>query len=175
MEGLVAVFVAVTERTYAMSATNTMSPVEHAHVVRAVMNAILLQGGKMSTAKKDPELEILLHTLGLDYNKSIEPYRNHFVAGPGHSDMPIILRLIERGFMEEILKPGFLPEGDKVFAVTAAGIVHALKNRPHTPRRTRAQRRYDAFVEIADVYPDLTFREFLTHPKFEAYRQGIIR
>ena len=129
----------------------------------------------MDIAKRDPELEILLHTLGLDYNKSIEPYRNHFVAGPGHSDMPIILRLIERGFMAETSPPGFLPQGDRVFTVTAAGIVFALKNRPQLPKRTRAQRRYDAFVEIADVYPDLTFREFLTHPKFEAHRRGIIR
>jgi hypothetical protein len=138
------------------------------------MNDIIRQGDEMSK-DKDQELEILLHTLGLDNDKVIEPYRNYFVASDDHSDLPTILRLIDLGFMQENRAPVFLKDGDRVFCVTEIGKFFAIKNRPRPPKRTRSQKRYDAFVNIADVYPDLTFREFLTHPHFEKARRGMVR
>lgn len=33
--------------------------------------------------------------------------------------------------------------------------------------RLRDRRRYDRFLRVKDVYPDLTFRKFLTTPYFK--------
>lgn len=47
-------------------------------------------------------------------------YRNYFVAGPGHTEMPQLLRLIELGFMERS-HPMELLGGDAVYRCTPAG------------------------------------------------------
>lgn len=65
------------------------------------------------------EKEILRHTLGLDRGSSA--YRNHFVAGPGHSDMPLLESLVAKGLMQQEPTPGFCPKTDLVYSVTSAG------------------------------------------------------
>lgn len=69
---------------------------------------------------------ILRHALGL--TDSRRPYRNHYVAGPGHDSMPELEKLEALGFVERVPTPGFCPPSDIVFIVTVAGI-HAAKSR----------------------------------------------
>ncbi len=44
----------------------------------------------------DKQIELGRHALGLP-NKRNEPYRNHFVAGEGHSDYADWLTMVENG------------------------------------------------------------------------------
>lgn len=115
-------------------------------------------------------LGILLHTLGLTDPMTKEPYRNYFVAGPGHDDLPTIKMLCWAGFMKEHTSSGGLPfcdKDDRLFLVTDIGISVAQK---HRPKISRGQRRYRRFLSVADAWPDLTFREFLISPDFAQYR-----
>lgn len=97
--------------------------------------------------KSSPD-DILLHTLGIrprhdtDYDR--EPYRNHYVAGPGHRP------------------PGFLGESDMLFACTDLGKARALSVRAkRRPKLTRGQLRYRRWLDISDCCPDLTFGQWL--------------
>ena len=64
------------------------------------------------------EIQIIKHTLGLDYKK--EPFRNHFVTGEGTVDFPICEGLVERGFMIK-REHSLLSTGDFVYYVTEEG------------------------------------------------------
>jgi hypothetical protein len=119
----------------------------------------------------DNKLHIVLHALGLDRDDIVEPYRNHFVAGDGHSDMPEILELVAMGMMEEFPTPKCFDSKDRLFSVTKTGREWAIINRPRRPARTKSQRRYTTFLEIADAYPSLTFRQFLTDEQFAEARK----
>lgn len=48
-------------------------------------------------------------------------------------------------------------------------LIRDAKRRP-SPSMLRNRRRYSAFLNAKDAYPELTFREFLTHPYFEDAR-----
>lgn len=108
------------------------------------------------------DLSLLHHALGINdpMHPEREPYRNHFVADEGHDDIPALERLESRGLMERSNPPDFC--GGWVFTVTEAGKAKALQTRPRAPQ---AKRRYHRFLELQDVMPDLTFREFLSMPE----------
>ena len=74
----------------------------------------------MSEKLMEYDYDILFHTLGIQDLKD-KPYRNNFVAGDGHHDMPSIQRLCDAGFMDEREKISFLSEKDRVFFVTEEG------------------------------------------------------
>lgn len=105
---------------------------------------------------------ILLHTLGLDWKR--EPYRNYFVACPGHDDLPHLEALVAAGLMEQRRRPGFLPEDDAVFSTTDAGRELALSLLPKVPRD---RSRYLRWLNMRDVDADLTFGEFLRRRMYE--------
>ena len=117
---------------------------------------------------KVADIKILLHTLGLDATY-IQPfsYRNYFVANTDHADMPSLARLCEAGMMEERTPPSFLERGDRVFVATASGKIIAHKKRK---RLTKAALRYRRYLNISDSFPNLTFKQFLTHPYFKDAR-----
>lgn len=74
------------------------------------------------------EKHVLEHSTGW---LSREPlFRNHFCAGPGHSDYPTIEALIGRGLMRVARQPSELSGGDFVYAVTASGIEALLSASP---------------------------------------------
>lgn len=107
------------------------------------------------------DLDILLHTLGLDVDHR-EPWRNHFVADKGHSDLPAIGRLQAAGLMALSRRPDFLDDADLVFHVTDAGRLAAMaENGRRHPPRTARQARYQRWLTLSDVCPDLTFGAFL--------------
>lgn len=112
----------------------------------------------------EQDMAILHHALGISdpMRPDRVPYRNHFVVGPGHADMPSLERLEEAGLMVR-KRHALLNGGDRVFTVTEAGKALALQTRP---RALKAKIRYGRFLRIKEVLPDLTFREFLTTPQF---------
>lgn len=82
------------------------------------------------------QLHLLHHTLGVTPERRT-PYRNHFVAGDGHHDMPDLLALEAAGLMKRSSTPKFCEQGDIVFTCTPAGQDHAALNLPMPPKRSR--------------------------------------
>lgn len=117
----------------------------------------------MATAR---QIRLLQHSLGLSESHRT-PYRNHFVAGEGHHDMPDLLALEEAGLMRRVRSPGFLPADDIVFCVTDPGKSLALDSLP-PPLPEPKRSRYSEFLD-ADV--GYGFSEFLCGerlPRFES-------
>lgn len=106
-------------------------------------------------------MSALLHMLGLDADHR-KPWRNHFVAGPGHHSNAELAALVEAGHIAQARTPKFLPSDDVVYVATEAGIAHAIaENYRANPVPPMAKRRYLHWLRISDVAPDLTFREYL--------------
>ena len=87
------------------------------------------------------DYRLMHHALGIAYDCGV-PYRNYFVAGDDHSDMPGLQRLVDAGYMERRTNPlnnGPLMVGpaEYVFVVTEAGRKEALRmwpeNKEHPP------------------------------------------
>ena len=114
------------------------------------------------------QISLLHHTLGLSEHRR-ESYRNHFVAGHGHGDMRHLEALEQAGLMERRRSPGFLADGDIVFAVTDAGrdvAIAALPELKPPAKRTR----YEDYLD-ADGCGGDSFGEFLCGvrlPEFES-------
>lgn len=107
-------------------------------------------------------LRVLHHTLGLRPDHR-EPYRNHFVAGDGHHDMPALDELEKAGLMERRSTPAFCDASDIVFVATEPGRNLALEMLPPEPKRTK----FEEYIH-ADCFD--SFAEFLgiRKPKHEA-------
>ena len=86
----------------------------------------------------EKQIRILHHTLGLRPEQR-NSYRNHFVAGPGHPDMPIIESLMAVGMMARSKTPAFINKDDMVFVVTDVGKTLAVDLLPPAPKRTKYQ------------------------------------
>jgi hypothetical protein len=88
----------------------------------------------------DPLAEVLMHALGLD-ERRCEPWRNHYVVGEHRADR--VEQFVALGFMAPTVRPGFIPESDRVFHVTESGKIEALAandriNPPPVRRRSFA-------------------------------------
>lgn len=90
----------------------------------------------ITPAPSQQQIELLHHTLGLSPRRR-EPYRNHFVAGPGHHAQADLLELVRLGLMERARAPSFLDADDQVFRVTDAGKAVAQQELPDPPKLTR--------------------------------------
>jgi len=88
---------------------------------------------------------VLNHMLGLTGSSRVS-YRNHFVAGEGHHDMPQLEELEHVGFVKRGITPKFCGQGDIVFYATQAGQIHAIENLPPEPLKS-ARTRYDDYIE----------------------------
>lgn len=92
------------------------------------------------------EKQVLFHTLGINYRD--EAFRNYFVAGSTHSDMPTIISLIRKGLM--CAGGTSITSYEQYFYVTEAGkiIARKLKKEEITSRQklTRSQKRYRNFL-----------------------------
>lgn len=96
-------------------------------------------------------LALLWHTLGVTPERR-EPYRNHFVADPGHYAMPDLQGLEAEGLMARARTPAFCCPDDVVFIVTDAGRSLALRLLPEPPKQTR----YDEYLcsEYSESFAD---------------------
>jgi hypothetical protein len=112
------------------------------------------------------QLRTLRHMLGINTPEDArpKPYRNYYCANPQEAQMLELLRL---GAIELYDTRG----GYEWYRCTDAGRAAAMASHK-TIRYTRAKRRYLKFLEVSDCWPDLTFREFLTHPRYEATRRS---
>lgn len=99
------------------------------------------------------QISLLHHTLGVTPERR-EPYRNHFVAGPGHHDQVNLEALEAAGLMERAPAPKFLDQADVVFRVTTAGRAYALEHLAPAPKRTK----YDDYLHSES---SLSFAEWL--------------
>ena len=106
------------------------------------------------------ELGILLHTLGLTDKFQKESYRNYFVSPAGRHTQLKIDKLVSYGLMKQV---SFCRIDVMVFVVTEDGKKYVAA---HREKPTLGQRRYHNYLELIDVFPCLTFKEFLTHPDF---------
>ncbi|MBB5508106.1 hypothetical protein [Paraburkholderia atlantica] len=120
----------------------------------------------MSAQASPYQISLLQHTLGLSERRR-EPYRNHFVAGHGHSDMRDLEALEQAGLMERRPSPKFLDAGDIVFAATDAGREAAIAALPEpTPSAKRS--RYQEYLD-ADGCAGDSFTEFLCGRQFPIF------
>jgi len=69
------------------------------------------------------QVKLLWHTLGLHTGRST-PYRNYFVASPGHTDMETLKEMGAIGLMAHT--PKICEENNVVFHVTEKGLKLAL-------------------------------------------------
>ncbi len=85
----------------------------------------------------DPLAEVLMHALGLDERRRA-PWRNYYVVGEHRADR--VAQLVALGFMQPTVRPGFIPESDRVYHVTDAGRAEAIaaNDRLNPPRRRRS-------------------------------------
>lgn len=100
------------------------------------------------------ERDILTHCLG--YNYSPRQERNQYLAEVGSAGWHQCWSLVKRGLMS---KGGTVNLGvaETVFTATPAGEA-LVKPKPRI--MTRSQRRYDRYLDIREVCPDLSFIEF---------------
>lgn len=120
----------------------------------------------MSLTAKD--LDTLRHMVGLNdrwavVDESKPPWRNYFCASPGDEQMA---RLVALGMVERYSVSG----GYEWFQCLAAGL-DAARQSFKTIQPSKASRRYAKFLDLHDVNPDLTFRQFLTAPEFAEARR----
>lgn len=71
------------------------------------------------------QIDLARHALGLP-NRSRKSYRNHFVAGPGHTDFNDWEAMVIAGHAVK-RKGSALSGGDSIFLLTRAGAELALK------------------------------------------------
>lgn len=86
----------------------------------------------------DRQLSILHHTLGLRPDRR-EPWRNHYLAGPGHHSQSDLDLLVRAGLMQRRTPPLFCAEGDVLFTCTEKGKALAVELLPPEPKRTKYQ------------------------------------
>ncbi|MCK8538203.1 hypothetical protein [Yersinia ruckeri] len=75
-------------------------------------------------------LGLLQHTIGVS-EKSREPYRNHFLAGDGHSDNADLKQLVAVGYMTAHPAPAMWGDGT-VYCCTPEGSALAISSLPKT-------------------------------------------
>lgn len=114
------------------------------------------------------DLRILRHMLGIDdaRKRDAKPYRNHYCANAGD---PNLVSLVQRGLVV-LSRPPSKAIPYETYVATEDGIAIATSSarRRAWPRKRRV---YDRYLDVKDVCPDLSFREFLTSAEFAETRR----
>ena len=87
------------------------------------------------------QISLLQHSLGINERRRT-PFRNHFVAGEGHSDEPHLKGLVDMGMMT--MRDLGQPWGGPCYYVTDAGQTIAIANLPPERKRTMYEQWLDA-------------------------------
>lgn len=103
------------------------------------------------------QLEIIQHSLGVDQYGQGPRYRNFFDAGD--RDCQTCNELVDIGYMQRHRSTAVFPGHN--FSVTDAGIKAMLAESPKPPKLTPGQKRYREWLNVADCFPDWTFRDWL--------------
>ena len=117
----------------------------------------------------EKQLDILRHMLGINTpnDRIPKPYRNYACVNPGDSEF---VELEKLGAIERY------ETWDKDtqyywYKCTVAGRLAAMRSHRKI-RKSKPKRRYSAYLNMIDCCPDLTFKEFLTHPHFKDVRNN---
>ena len=110
------------------------------------------------------KLQIIQLSLGVEQYGRGDMYRNHFC--PGGKDLETCKELESDGLMRSRPDP-FVPDR-LVFHVTDKGKNWMFENSPKPPRRTKSQKRYEAFLGEDDCR-GLTFGEWLKAGLYKEY------
>lgn len=102
---------------------------------------------------KERHLQILRHSLGLDYEGRGRQYRNHYCAGG--KDVEACQELVASGHMAPLRVHTALTGGDPAFCVTELGKAEAIKG---VVPLTRGKQRYLTYLRSNC---DMSFREWL--------------
>ncbi len=116
------------------------------------------------------QLEILQHSLGVDYYGRGEQFRSHFVTSPDCADGQLCQQLVALGFMVDRGPQGELTGGMNLYYVTQAGKVAMLQESPTAPpipKRTPGQVRYQEYLDADCGMP---FGEWLKRRKLAVSR-----
>ena len=113
------------------------------------------------------QLHTLRHMLGINTpdDRKPKPCRNYAAVPPGDEEFVELERI---GAVERYRARG----GTEYnwYQCTREGRALAMESH-RSIRKTKAQRRYTVYLDMTDLYPDLTFKEFLTHPDFSSARR----
>jgi len=122
----------------------------------------------MSEELTAAQLHTLRHMLGITdlSQREPRPYRNYAATVPGDPEYTELERL---GMVCEYI-PTALSGSYRWMKCTQAGREAAIKDF-YKNRESKSKRVYVRFLEIHDVMPDLTFKEFLTNPDFKEARK----
>lgn len=106
------------------------------------------------------------HMLGINRPevRSPRPHRDYAAVNPGD---PHWVELERLGMVELYSKRG----GYDWYRTTPAGREAAFRSHRRF-RSSRGERVYCAYLNVSDVLPGLTFRDFLTHPDFAESRRS---
>jgi hypothetical protein len=110
------------------------------------------------------QLEVLLHSLGLDEYGRGRRYRNHFATDPESNDGAICRSLVDVGFMVDH-GARELAAGMHVYSVTPTGEAAIAAQCPKPPKVSRSRQRYLDW--LADD-SGLSFREWIRLPRRSA-------
>lgn len=116
----------------------------------------------------EKQLGLLWHTLGLrpDYRDSRTVYRNRFLAGPGHDDVPDLEVLVSLGLMGSRKPPAFCDQSEKLYYATAAGEAFAVQKMPPAPpppKRTN----FDAYLDEGECYDGFAHFLGINLPRYQ--------
>lgn len=112
----------------------------------------------------DKQLDILRHMLGINtpHDKQPRPYRDYFCAGKGDEKLAELARLSAVTMYRSDATYDW-------YTCTEAGRAEAMASHKSI-RYSKARRMYSKFLDCRDCFPDLTFKQFLTHEQFSDSR-----
>jgi hypothetical protein len=114
----------------------------------------------------DAQLDVLRHMLGINdpWHAEPKPHRDYYCANPGD---PVLHELARLGAVRL-----YSPRGRyEWFTTTEAGRAAALASYSKI-QKPKGARVYARFLDTCDVWPELTFREFLVRPVFAEARRA---
>lgn len=122
----------------------------------------------MDNKPTDSQLGLLWHTLGLrpDCRESRHVYRNRFLAGPGHGDVPDLETLVSLGLMGSRKPPAFCDQSEILYYATEAGeqfAVAAMPPAPPPPKRTK----FDAYLDECECYDGFAHFLGINMPQYQ--------
>jgi ectoine hydroxylase-related dioxygenase (phytanoyl-CoA dioxygenase family) len=114
------------------------------------------------------QLHTLRHMLGINTPDSRipEPHRDYAAVNPGDPEFVELERL---GAVRCYRRRGEASNAYDWYCCTEAGREAAMHSH-RLIRRPKKQRVYAKFLDISDVLPDLTFKQFLTDETFRRAR-----
>lgn len=114
----------------------------------------------------EKQLDKLRHMLGLNDPSKREqvPFRDYAAVNPGAAEF---LELEAMGMVRKYAERGSY----WWYCTTDAGKAAAIKS-ALARRLPKSKRLYTTFLDIADAFPDLTFKQFLTSAEFAETRRG---